>query len=164
VLMAMRRYAALGAAVALCALVAGCATTDGHPVSAPTVSTSAAVSSVQAAAPPSSAVPSLPPSDDEQIRAAIKAFSDAANSQNWDAYLQAMCPSMRATFTGPVMDQVKKDRADHGLTTAKVLGVDVTGDTATAQLESTNELIGTQRVSLPLQRGDSGWAICVRSR
>jgi hypothetical protein len=162
--MTVKTGTALGAVLVLCAVVSGCTTTDGHPVSAPAAPTSTAAPSVQATAPPSPAVPPPPPSDDEQIRAAIKAFSDAANSQNWDAYLQAMCPSMRATFTGPVMDQVKKDRSDHGLTTATVLTVDITGDTATAQLESTNELIGTQRVSLPLQRGDAGWAVCVPSR
>jgi hypothetical protein len=161
----LRMVAPLGVLVVLCGPVAGCSTTAGHPVSDSATSATSAV--VSATASPSAAAvspvaPPLPPSDEDQIRTAIKTFSDAANSQNWDAYLQAMCPAMRATFTPAVMDTVKKDRADHGLTTARVLSVAITGDTATAQLESTNELIGTMKVSLPLEREGTGWAVCVR--
>ena len=48
------------------------------------------------------------------------AFQDAYNTQNWDAYLELMCPSWRAQYTGPIMDATKRTRADQGLTTITV--------------------------------------------
>jgi hypothetical protein len=149
---------------ALCAVLvaAGCGSTEGKPMVESASSTPAATASSSAPAPSASpTIVAAPPSDEQQIRAAIKGFQDAANSQNWDAYLQAMCPSMRATFTPSIMDRVKSDRAAHGITTLAVQGVTITGDTATAQLDSTNELIGSMQVSLRLARGEDGWKVCV---
>lgn len=138
-------------------LVAACShTTPGTPQ--PSVSTS----STAAAAKPSGTVtaPSAPPSDEAQIRETIKQFQDAANSQNWDAYLEVMCAPMRAQFTPTVMDYVKKDRARSGATTAVVTSVVIDGDNATANLNSTNEVMGTRAVQIPLKREDDGWKIC----
>src|SRR5687768_9006412 len=63
------------------------------------------------------------PSDDDQVREAVTAFQNAYNTQNWDAYLELMCPSWRAQYTGPVMEATKKSRVDQGLTTVTVTGV-----------------------------------------
>jgi hypothetical protein len=105
--------------------------------------------------------PPAPMSDEEQVRQAVRAFQDASNTQNWDAYLDAMCPAMRAQFTGPIMDSVKKNRASVGITTANVESVTFKGDKATAVLDATNELAGNMKVPIELARGDDGWAVCV---
>jgi hypothetical protein len=105
--------------------------------------------------------PPAPLSDEDQVRQTVRAFQDASNTQNWDVYLGVMCPAMRAQFTGPVMDAVKKNRANVGITTAEVIRVTFDGDTATAMLDATNEIMGNQKVPLKLARGDDGWAICM---
>ena len=83
-----------------------------------------------AAAPPSGAV-----SDEDQVRQTVKAFQDAANTENWDAYLDLMCAPMRAKFTGTVTDYLKKDRERTGVTTATVTSVSIAGDNATVDHE-----------------------------
>jgi ketosteroid isomerase-like protein len=145
-------------AILMCtaALMAGCShTTPGTPQPSPSTSTAAAGK-------PSGTVtaPSAPPSDEAQIRETIKQFQDASNSQNWDAYLEVMCAPMRAQFTPGVMDYLKKDRARNGATTAVVTSVKIDGDNATANLTSTNEVMGTRDVQIPLKHEDDGWKIC----
>jgi hypothetical protein len=108
-----------------------------------------------AAAPPSGAV-----SDEDQVRQTVKAFQDAANTENWDAYLELMCAPMRAKFTGTVMDYLKKDRERTGVTTATITSVSITGDNATVTMNSRNEALGSASVSLPLKREEDGWKIC----
>jgi hypothetical protein len=100
------------------------------------------------------------PDDDQQVRDAVMAFQDAYNTQNWDAYLDAMCPSWAAQYTGPVMDMTKKTRADQGLTTVKVMTVRVVGDEATATVDAQNEMLGRRTVELQLVR-DDGWRVCM---
>lgn len=147
----------LGALLFAAVLAASCATA-GMPVAERTTpsSTMASTSATSAAAAPGTAV-----SDEDQVRATVAAFQDAANTQNWDAYLQLMCPSMRERFTGPVLDMVKKSRAESGMTRATVTSVTIEGDTATATLDSQNEIQGSATVTLPLVRGD-GWKICMQ--
>ncbi|MDI3313199.1 MAG: hypothetical protein QJR12_02595 [Mycobacterium sp.] len=94
------------------------------------------------------------------MRETVVAFQDAYNTRNWDAYLQLMCPSMREKFAGPVLDMVKKTRADQGLSRANVTAVTIQGDTATATIDGQNEVLGSRTVHLPLVRAD-GWKICV---
>ena len=122
-------------------------------------STQSSASSTQAA--PAPPPPPAPLSDEDQVRQAVRAFQDASNTQNWAAYLDAMCPAMRAQFTGPIMDSVKKNRASVGITTANVDSVTFKGDKATAILDATNELAGNMKVPIQLARGDDGWAVCV---
>lgn len=100
------------------------------------------------------------PSDEDQVRAAVMAFQDAYNTQNWDAYLDAMCPSWAAQYTGPVMDLTKKTRVDQGLTTVKVMTVRIVGDEATATVDAQNEMLGRKTVELQLVRED-GWRVCM---
>lgn len=144
----------LGAAAIVAAAVAGC-TVDGHPVAQQATDTPAT-----SAAP---ATPTVPPpaSDEDQVRAALKAYEDAYNTNNWDAYLEVMCPTMRARFVGAVLDAVKNTRATAGVTTAEVLSVHVSGDNATVQMRGTSEGGGTATVRMPLKRGDDGWQICM---
>jgi hypothetical protein len=66
---------------------------------------------------------------------------------------------MRAKFTGPVMDYVKKGRAESGLTQATITSVTIDGDSATAAMNASNEALGTRSVTLPLKLED-GWKIC----
>ncbi|HEY9304466.1 MAG TPA: hypothetical protein VIO95_09270 [Mycobacterium sp.] len=94
------------------------------------------------------------------MRQNIAAFQDAYNTQNWDAYLELMCPSMREKFTGPILDAVKQLRRKQGLSRATVTAVTIEGDTATATVEGQNEVVGSQTVKLPLVRAD-GWRVCV---
>ena len=124
-------------------------------------STQASATSVSSKAVPAPPPPPAPLSDEDQVRQAVRAFQDASNTQNWDAYLDAMCPAMRAQFTGPIMDSVKKNRASVGITTANVETVTFKGDKATAILDATNELAGNMKVPIALARGDDGWAVCV---
>lgn len=100
------------------------------------------------------------PSDEDQVRAAVMAFQDAYNTQNWDAYLDAMCPSWAAQYTGSVMDLTKKTRVDQGLTTVKVMTVRIVGDEATATVDAQNEMLGRKTVELQLVRED-GWRVCM---
>jgi hypothetical protein len=102
------------------------------------------------------------PSDDDQVRKAVLAFQDAYNTQNWDAYLELMCPSWRAQYTGPVMELTKKTRVDQGLTTVNVLSVRVVGDEATATVDAQNEMLGRKTVDFQLVRED-GWRVCMPS-
>lgn len=148
----------LSAAMGVAAVVSACATA-GHPT--PESSPTQAASTSQAPPPPVSSAPPAPLSDEDQIKATISAFQDAANSQNWVAYRQLMCPTMLAKFTDPVMEKVRENRANTGITNVTVTGVTITGDTARADLDSTNELVGTMQVAMTLARGTDGWKICM---
>ena len=94
------------------------------------------------------------------MRETVAALQDAYKTQNWDAYLELMCPSMREKFTGPILDAVKKTRSGQGLSRATVTAVTIDGDTATATVDGQNEMLGSKTVHLPLVRAD-GWKICV---
>jgi hypothetical protein len=98
--------------------------------------------------------------DEDQIRQTVIAFQDAANTQNWDAYLDLMCAPMRARFTGAVMDYLKKERTEAGVTTVTITSVSIDGDNAKANFDSHNEAIGSASVSLPLKHEGDGWKIC----
>jgi hypothetical protein len=100
------------------------------------------------------------PSDEDQVRAAVLAFQDAYNTQNWDAYLESMCPSWAAQYTGPVMDTLKKTRVDQGLTTVKVMTVRIDGNDATATVDAQNEMLGRKTLDFQLVRED-GWRVCM---
>ena len=103
-----------------------------------------------------------PPSDEDQVRETVMAFQDAYNTQNWDAYLELMCPSWRAQYTGPIMDATKRTRADQGLTTIAITGVRIVGDEATATVDAQNELLGRKTLDFKLVRED-GWRMCMPS-
>ena len=101
-------------------------------------------------------------SDEDQVKEAIKTFQDAYNTQNWDAYLEMLCPKRRAEFVGGVMDSLKKNRTDTGITTVDVVSVKITGDEAAAVIDGNNETTGTGRATMNLERGDDGWKICMK--
>jgi len=101
-----------------------------------------------------------PLSDEDQVRETVRAFQDAYNTQNWDAYLALMCPSWAAQYTGPVMETLKKTRVDNGLTTADVTNVQIVGDEATATVDAQNELLGRKTLDFQLVRED-GWRMCM---
>ncbi|WP_142281322.1 Rv0361 family membrane protein [Mycobacterium palustre] len=149
------RIAALFAA----AVTAACSTVTGG---TPATSHTSALSSATVAAPGTSPAPLPPvtPSTEDQIRQTMMAFQDAYNTQNWEAYTDLMCTAMRARFTGPVMDYVKKGRDQTGLTTITITSVTVTGDTATVAMDSRNEAVGSRAVTMPLKHED-GWKICM---
>ncbi|HZU46852.1 MAG TPA: nuclear transport factor 2 family protein [Mycobacterium sp.] len=143
------------------ALVAGTVVTACTTAGTPVAQRATPAHSPRPAHPSTSAAPSRTPvSDEDQVRETLAAFQDAYNTQNWDAYLQLMCSSMREKFTGPVLDMVKKGRADQGLSRATVTAVEIQGDNATATVEGQNELLGSKTVHLPLVR-DDGWKVCV---
>jgi hypothetical protein len=108
----------------------------------------------------SSAAPPTALPDEDQIRQTVIAFQDAANTQNWDAYLDLMCAPMRARFTGTVLDYLKKMRTQAGVTTVTITSVSIDGDNAKANFDSHNEAIGSASVSLPLKHEGDGWKIC----
>ncbi|WP_156657858.1 hypothetical protein [Mycobacterium kyorinense] len=145
--------------VLLCAaaISAACAhTTGGTPV-LPDVSTSAHAG---APGPTTSPAPAPVPTDEEQIRRTVMAFGDAYNTENWDAYTELMCAPMRARFTGTVMDYLKKDRTNTGVTTVSITSVSVDGDNAIVTMDSHNEALGSASASLPVKRDEDGWKIC----
>jgi hypothetical protein len=143
--------------ITLCAvaIAAACSSTTGgtpHPTAA---QPAGAPHPARTAAPPPTA-----PSDQDQIRQSVLAFQDAANTQNWDAYLDLMCAPMRARFTGAVMDYLKKERTEAGVTTVTITSVSIDGDKAKATFDSHNEALGSASVSLPLKHEGDGWKIC----
>jgi hypothetical protein len=148
----MSTIAALAMACASCSDVTG---------GTPTASHSSTAASATAGSPPNSSAAPAPatPSAEDQVRETVTAFQDAYNTQNWTAYTELMCSAMRAKFTGPVMDYVKKGRAESGLTRATITSVTINGDSASATMSSSNEALGTRTVSLPLKLED-GWKIC----
>jgi hypothetical protein len=120
--MAARKKRPLRAALLAAAVAASCSTvTSGTP----------AASRTGAPGSPTAAVPGGPPaiappaamSAEDQIRETRMAFQEAANSQTWDAYTELMCAGMWARFTGTVMDYVKKDRPQTGLTRITITSV-----------------------------------------
>jgi ketosteroid isomerase-like protein len=149
----MNIFSRAGAALCATVLAGGCShTTGGAPVM-PHSSTS-----VHAGAPNPTTSPAT--SDEDQIRRVVQEFADAYNSENWDAYTELMCTPMRARFTGTVMDYLKKDRTNAGVTTVSVTSVSVNGDTATVHMDSHNEALGSKSVSLQVKREEDGWKIC----
>lgn len=155
--MSVRVSAGAGAILLAAALSTSCSSTTGG---APVAQHSAAPAPASI---PTSSVAAQPPtaiSDEDQVRETVMAFQDAANSQNWDAYLDLMCAPMRAKFTGTVMDYLKKDRTRTGATTVTITSVSITGDTATVQLNSHNEAVGSRSVSMRLKREVDGWKMC----
>ena len=152
-----RVVALAGAVLLVCGVSVSC-TTSGTPVAQQTT----AGESTAVAAPPTSTAAPAPPSDEDQVRQALKVLQDAYNTQNWDVYLQMLCPSERAKFTGGVMDSLKKTRADMGVTTATVVSVTVDGDNASAVVDGNSEVAGSGRVTMKFERGDDGWKLCMR--
>ncbi len=148
-------FVAAAAALAFATIVASCSVVTGGTPALP--HTSAPTSAT--AAPTNSPAPPAPPSDEDQIRQTVMAFQDAYNTQNWGAYTELMCSAMRAEFTGPTMDYLKKSRTQNGLTTVKITSVAISGDTATVAMDAQNEALGSASVSLPLKLED-GWKIC----
>jgi hypothetical protein len=153
-------FATVAAVVAAAAMTASCSLVTGG---TPVAQHGSASAPASAAAPTNSAATPAPPtpvSAEDQIRQTLMAFADAANTQNWDAYLELMCSAMRVKFTGPVMDYVKKGRAESGMTTIKAItSIVITGDTATARMDTENESLGTRSVTMPLKLED-GWKVC----
>lgn len=156
----MNAVARVGVVLVAVAIATSCSTmTGGAPVS------QHATTAARAPAPnPTNSVAAAPPStvqsDEDQVRQTVMAFQDAANTENWDAYLDLMCAPMRAKFTGTVMNYLKKDRERTGVTTVTITSVSITGDAATVAMNSRNEAIGSASVSLPLKREEDGWKIC----
>lgn len=109
-----------------------------------------------------SALPLPSDSDEEQIRQALGAIQEAYNNEDWDAYLQLLCPAMRDRFSGDVMDAVKSTRAEQGPSYTRLLSAVVDGDVATATVEGRNDVLGTQRLTWPFRRFD-GWKLCIVS-
>jgi hypothetical protein len=128
------------------------------------VTTSGTATPVHTATPSpgAAAAPSVTtaPSDEDAAAQTVKAFGDAYNSQNWEAYVELMCAPMRAKFTGVVMDYLKKDRVRAGPTTVSGITIKIDGDAATAFFDGHNEALGTKRVSIPLKREEDGWKVC----
>jgi hypothetical protein len=155
---ARKTFATMSTIAALTVTCASCSDVTGG---TPTAAHSSNAASATAAAPPSSSAAPVPatPSAEDQVRETVTAFQDAYNTQNWTAYTELMCSAMRAKFTGPVMDYVKKGRAESGLTRATITSVTINGDSASATMSSSNEALGTRTVSLPLKLED-GWKIC----
>ena len=154
--MASCRVLALTSAMLITVTLSAACSRGGPPAAEQTAAESAQTSVAAATTTTTTAAPS----DDDQVRAAVLAFQDAYNTQNWDAYLDAMCPSWAAQYTGPVMDMTKKTRVDQGLTTVKVMSVRVVGDEATATVDAQNEMLGRRTVELNLVR-DDGWRVCM---
>ncbi|OBG34234.1 hypothetical protein A5673_22180 [Mycobacterium sp. E3198] len=150
------RFVTAAAALAVAAIVASCSVVTGG---TPALPHSSVPTSATAAAPTNPPAAPAPPSDEDQIRQTVMAFQDAYNTQNWGAYTELMCSAMRAEFTGPVMDYLKKSRTQNGLTTIKITSVAISGDTATVAMDAQNEALGAGSVSLPLKLED-GWKIC----
>lgn len=146
-------------AVALSALTISCSSVTGGHAAGPHPGASSSAALSPTGSPTAAGVTPSPPSDEDQIRQTVTAFQDAYNTQNWTAYTELMCSAMRAKFTGPVMNYVKKGRAESGLTHIIITSVTINGDTATAAMNSSNEALGTRAVSLPLKLED-GWKIC----
>ena len=112
-----RVLALIGAMLVTVALSAACSR-GGTPVAEETTAKSTRTSAAETITTTTTA-----PSDDDQVRETVMAFQQAYNTQNWDTYLELMCPSWRAQYTGPVMDMTKKTRIDQGLTTMTVNSV-----------------------------------------
>lgn len=143
-------------ALAISAITPACTTVTGG-TAAHSATTSPAAGSASTSTPAAATPTSV--SVENQIRQTVTAFQDAYNTENWQAYTELMCTAMRAQFTGPVADYVKKGRAESGLTQVTIISVTVTGDSAVAATNSTNEALGTRSVTLPLKLED-GWKIC----
>ncbi|MGH3525556.1 MAG: nuclear transport factor 2 family protein [Mycobacterium sp.] len=153
-----RGFAGVGCLLLVSALAVSC-TTAGTPVAEPTTTPSATVP-----APTSATASAVPPptvaSDEDQIRQTMQAFQDAYNTENWAAYRELMCPSMREQFTGTVMDTLKKTRRDQGLTQATVNSATIDGDTAMVMIDFQNETLGEKELMWPFERSD-GWKVCM---
>jgi len=150
-----RVVAVLAAMLVTIALGAGCSRGK-----VPAAGETSAQSSRTAAADITTTTTTPAPSDEDQVRAAVMAYQDAYNTQNWDAYLAMMCPSWAAQYTGPVMDSLKKTRVDQGLTTVTVVSVQIVGDDATATVDAQNEMLGRKTLDFKLVRED-GWRMCM---
>jgi hypothetical protein len=153
---AFARICALAVAATIaasCSTVTGGTATSQHGNASTSAHAAAPTNSVAAPPPPPTA------SAEDQVRQTVFAFQDAYNTQNWDAYTELMCSAMRAEFTGPTMDYLKKGRAQNGLTTITITSIAVTGDTATAAMNAQNEALGSGSLTLPLKKED-GWKIC----
>jgi len=156
---AAHRLATVAAVFTAILLVASCSHSTGG--TATPGRASAPTSAASAPHPSAAAAPSTPApeSDEDQAKDAVKAFGDAYNSQNWEAYSELMCAAMRAQFTGIAMDYVKKGRVNNGPATIKSVTVTLDGDTGTATINGASEALGPGSITMPLKRED-GWKVC----
>jgi hypothetical protein len=138
-------------------LLAACSHSEQPAPSSSSSSTVSAAPSTSAAPAPPPAPP--PPSDKDQVVAALQAIADAYNTKNWDAYLDLQCPQMRAKFVGPVLEALKSTRDKQGLSSFKVIDVTINGDSAKVKVQASNETLGTQELTMPMERSD-GWKLC----
>lgn len=154
-----RRLSCIAGAAALAISIVGC----GREATPAPSATSSAASAAAGTTTPAPAVPP-PLSDDDQIRQAINAVQDAYNTQNWVAYKELICPKMAESFNGPVMEMLKKTRADNGLTQViAISNIVITEPNATAQLDAQSEVSGRQSVTMKLARDQDGWKVCMLS-
>jgi hypothetical protein len=154
------RLAVAAAATAAVLLTASCSHSTGGTAapgrsSAPTTAAAPAPHTSAAAAPTTLAAES----DEDQAKDTVKAFGDAYNSQNWEAYGELMCAAMRTQFTGVAMDYVKKGRVQNGPATIRSVSVSIDGDAATATIDGASEGLGPGKITMPLKRED-GWKVC----
>jgi hypothetical protein len=143
-------------AAAAATLLAACSHSEQPSANSSGTSAVAASSSASSPTPP----PAPPPmSDRDQVIAALQAVADAYNTKNWDAYLEMQCPAMRAKFVGPVLEMLKQTRDKQGLSTFKAIDVTINGDSAKLKVQASNESLGTQEITMPMERSD-GWKLC----
>jgi len=155
-----RLFTVSAAVVAAAVVIASCSSSTGGTATPQRSATSKpAPVSTSGTNPPAAPPAPAAVSDEDQVRQTVRAFNDAYNSQNWEAYTELMCVAMRNQFTGVVMDYVKKNRANTGANTIKSIAVTINGDTATASITGTNEAIGSGTITLPLKQED-GWKVC----
>jgi type IV pilus biogenesis protein CpaD/CtpE len=150
---ALPRLVVLAAAAAL---LAACSSAEQPAAPSANSSSAPAVAAPSSVTPP----PAPPPmSEKDQIVAALQAVADSYNTKNWDAYLEMQCPAVRAKFTGPIMEQLKVTRDKQGLSSFKVIDVTIDGDSAKVKVQASNETLGSQEITMPMERSD-GWKLC----
>ena len=111
-----RAFHAIGALLLVGVVVTSCSRGQAPVAQQSSATSPSAVPSTSAPAAASPTPSPTPVSDADQVRAAVLAFQDAYNTQNWDAYLAGMCTAWRQQMA-PLIDNVKKTRTDQGLTT-----------------------------------------------
>jgi hypothetical protein len=153
---ALSRLVAAGAFATT--LLAACSSAE-QPTPALSSSGTSAVAAPSSSPPPTPPPAPPPMSDRDQVVAALQAVADAYNTKNWDAYLEMQCPAMRAKFAGPVLEMLKQTREKQGLSTFKVIDVTIDGDSAKLKVQASNESLGTQEITMPMERSD-GWKLC----
>ena len=98
-------------------------------------------------------------SDQEQAREIVQDYVDATNSDDYERICELYSESLKEELGAADCPAFVQEQSSGAETELELVEVRVSGDKATADLDSVSEQEGPARLSLQLERGGDDWKI-----